>query len=101
MILLENVYVHDNVGYRNKNKQIVAAFEMHDQVKGWATNAIFENNILYMDRSYGEIDTKRRMYVVDGWGLNFSVKNNKVDYGSGLVNAKSSEYYNSNNVTYL
>lgn len=97
----KDVYVHDNVGYRNKNKQIVAAFEMHDQVKGWATNAKFENNILYMDRSYGEIDTKRRMYVVDGWDLKFSVKNNKVDYGSGLVTAKSWEYYNSDYVTYL
>jgi len=35
---------------------------------------IFENNVLYMDRPYGEVDTNRRMYVVDGWDLKFSVK---------------------------
>ena len=97
----KDVYVHDNVGYRNKNKKVVAAFEMHDEVSGWATNAKFVNNILYMDRSYGEVDTSRRMYVVDAWDLKFSVKNNKVDYGSGLVAADSWEYYNSDYVTYL
>ena len=97
----KDVYVHDNIGHRNNNKKIVAAFEMHDQVTGWATNATFVNNVLYMDRSYGEEDTSRRMYVVDAWDLKFSVKNNKVDYGNGLVDAKSWEYYNSDYVTYL
>ena len=54
-----------------------------------------------MDRPYGEVDTERRMYVVDGWDTKFSVKNNKVDYGEGLVDADSWEFYNSDLVTYL
>lgn len=94
-------YVHDNVGFRKKNKKIVAAFEVHDIVPGWGNGHIFENNVLYMDRPYGEVDTNRRMYVVDGWDLKFSVKNNKVDYGEGLIDANSWEFYNSDYVTYL
>ena len=52
-----------------------------------------------MDREYGEIDTGRRMYVVDGWFSNFAVKDNMVDYGNGLVNALP-EYYNSDYVIF-
>jgi hypothetical protein len=54
-----------------------------------------------MDQPYGAADTSRRMYVVDGWYSDFSVRNNLVDYGEGLVSADSWEYYNSNYVTYL
>ncbi len=93
-------YVHDNVGYRNSNPKIVAAFEIHDQVDGWGYHSIFENNTLYMDREYGEENTSRRMYVVDGWFSDFSVRNNLVDYGNGLVEALP-EYYNSDYVTFL
>ena len=94
-------YVHDNIGYRNNNKKIVAAFEVHEQVEGWGYHHVFENNTLYMDQPYGAENTSRRMYVVDGWFSDFSVKNNKVDYGKGLVSADSREFYNSDNVTYL
>ncbi len=93
------VYVHDNIGYRNQNKNIVAAFEIHEQVDGWGYDHIFENNTVYMDREYGEIDTSRRMYVVDGWFSNFTVKGNMVDYGNGLIETKP-EYYNSDYVTF-
>lgn len=96
-----NVNVHDNIGYRNNNPNIVAAFELHDQVDGWGYHCIFSDNTLYMDRMYGEIDTNRRMYVVDGWYSDFSVKNNRVDYGEGLVAADNWEYYNSDYVIYL
>lgn len=96
-----DVNVHDNIGYRNQNAQIVAAFELHNQVEDWGYHCIFTNNTLYMDRPYGEVDTTRRMYVVDGWYSDFSVKNNQVDYGEGLVDADSWEYYNSEYVTYL
>ncbi|MBQ8349203.1 MAG: right-handed parallel beta-helix repeat-containing protein [Ruminococcus sp.] len=92
-------YVHDNIGYRNNNPQIVAAFEIHDQADGWGYHNRFENNTLYMDREYGEIDTSRRMYVVDGWFSDFTVKNNLVDYGNGLEKALP-EYYNSDYVTF-
>ncbi len=92
-------YVHDNTGYRNQNPQIVAAFELHEQVDGWGYDCRFENNTLYMDREYGEVDTSRRMYVVDGWFANFTVKNNLVDHGTGLAEA-SAEDYNSDNVTF-
>ncbi len=90
-------YVHDNVGYRDGNEKIVAAFEMHDEVAGWAKDAVFSNNTLYMDQPYGAEDTTRRMYVVDAWGLTFSVHNNLVDYGSGLISIEEGDawmYYN-------
>ena len=96
-----DVYVHDNVGYRNKNPKVVAAFEVHRIVEKWGDGHIFSNNVVYMDRPYGEVDTNRRMYVVDGWDTKFSVKNNKVDYGEGLIDANSWEFYNSDDVTYL
>lgn len=94
-------YVHDNIGYRNGNPKIVAAFEIHKQVEDWGYHHVFENNTLYMDQSYSAENTSRRTYVVDGWFSDFSVKNNQVDYGDGLVPADSREYYNSKNVTYL
>ena len=82
-----NCYIHDNVGYRNKNKKIVAAFEVHRIVDEWGDGHKFIYNVVYMDRPYGEVDNNRRMYVVDEWALKFSVKSNKVDYGKGLVYA--------------
>ncbi len=91
--------VHDNIGYRNGNSNIVAAFEIHEQVAEWGYRCSFRDNTLYMDREYGEVDTSRRMYVVDGWFADFTVKNNMVDYGSGLVEALP-EYYNSDYVTF-
>lgn len=91
--------VHDNIGYRNHNPQIVAAFEIHDQAEGWGYHNRFENNTLYLDREYSEIDTNRRMYVVDGWFSDFTVKNNLVDYGKGLEKARP-EHYNSDSVTF-
>lgn len=94
-------YVHDNIGYRNGNPKIVAAFEIHEQVEGWGYHHVFENNTLYMDQPYSAENTSRRMYVVDGWFSDFSVRNNHVDYGNGLVPADSREYYNSDKVTYL
>ena len=54
-----------------------------------------------MDRPYGEIDREKWMYVVDGEGAQFSVKNNKVDYGEGFLDANSEEFYNSELVTFL
>lgn len=96
-----DVNVHDNIGYRNGNTNIVAAFELHEQVEGWGYHCIFIDNTVYMDQPYGAVDTSRRMYVVDGWYSDFSVKNNLVDYGSGLAAADSWEYYNSDYVTYL
>ena len=96
-----DVNVHDNTGYRNENTNIVASFELHEQVDGWGYHCVFTDNTLYMDQPYGAVDTSRRMYVVDGWYSDFSVKNNLVDYGEGLVSADSWEYYNSDYVTYL
>lgn len=96
-----NVNVHHNIGYRNGNSNIVASFELHLQVEEWGYHCTFTDNTLYMDRPYGEVDTSRRMYVVDGWYSDFSVKNNMVDYGQGLVEANSWEFYNSDYVTYL
>lgn len=93
-------YVHDNTGYRDGNSKIVAAFELHEQVSGWGDHARFANNTLYMDRPYGEVDTSRRMYVVDGWYSDFSVQHNLVDYGEGLSEA-GENCYNSDQVTFL
>lgn len=94
-------YIHDNIGYRNGNVKIVAAFEVHEQVEGWGYHHVFENNTLYMDQPYGAEDTSRRIYVVDGWFSDFAVKNNFVDHGNGLVLAEGTEFYNSDKVTYL
>lgn len=96
-----DVNVHGNIGYRNGNTNIVAAFELHEQVEGWGYHCIFTDNTVYMDQPYGAVDTSRRMYVVDGWYSDFSVRNNQVAYGNGLVPADSWEYYNSDYVTYL
>ena len=93
-------YVHDNTGYRDGNSKIVAAFELHEQVSGWGYHSHFANNTLYMDRPYGEVDTSRRMYVVDGWYSDFSVQHNLVDYGEGLSEA-GENCYNSDQVTFL
>ena len=57
-----------------------------------ASAEAFTNNALYMDRPYVEIDTSRRMYVVDGWYSDFKVKQNLVDYDSGLHEA-TAEWY--------
>ena len=96
-----NCYVHDNVGFRNKNPKVEAAFEVHRLAEGWGDGHRFMNNVVYMDRPYGEVDTNKKMYVVDGWNMKFSVKNNKVDYGEGLIDANSDEFFNSKLVTYL
>lgn len=94
-------YIHNNTGYRNGNPKIVAAFEIHDQVDGWGYHHVFENNTVYMDQPYGAENTNRPMYVVDGWFSDFTVKNNKVDYGNGLIAADKPEFYNSDQVTFL
>lgn len=96
-----DVTVSNNTGYRNGNEQIVAAFELHEQVEEWGYGCTFTDNTVYMDQPYGAVDTSRRMYVVDGWFSDFSVKNNQVDYGEGLTAADSWEYYNSDYVIYL
>ena len=54
-----------------------------------------------MDRPYIEGKTEKWMYVVDGIDAQFSVKNNKVDYGEGFLDANSEEFYNSESVTFL
>ncbi len=92
--------VSGNTGYRQNNKNIVAAFELHKQVEGWGYNAVFENNTLYLDREYGEIDTSRRIYVVDGYFSTYTVKNNMVDYGNGLVEC-TRDYLKGKNITFI
>ena len=64
-----------------------------------ASAETFTNNALYMDRPYVEIDTSRRMYVVDGWYSDFKVKQNLVDYDSGLQEA-TAEWYHSDQVAF-
>ena len=82
-------------------KFIVAAFEIHEQVQGWGYHQVFENNTLYMDQPYGAENTNRRMYVVDGWFSDFTVKSNQVDYGEGLVPADKKYHYNCDNVSII
>jgi hypothetical protein len=93
--------IHGNVFYRNENRNIASGFEIKKLVEESGDGNEFVDNILFMDRPYGEIDTKKRMYIVDGENTKFSVKNNKVDYGNGLIDAESEEFYNSDSVTYL
>ena len=51
-----------------------AASELHDQVENWGYKCVFTDNTVYMDQPYGAVDTSRRMYVVNGWFSDFSVK---------------------------
>ena len=94
-------YIHNNIFHRNLNKYIVAAFEIKKLFNDSGDGNRFENNVLFMDRPYGQIDSEKRMYVVDGADAQFSVKNNKVDYGNGLLDANSNEFYNSELVNFL
>ena len=98
-----NCYVHDNVGYRCLNPEIVAAFEIHEQVEGWGYHHVFADNILYLDREYSEKDPSRRIWIVDGWFSDFTVKNNLVEYDdpnqTSAMPAKP-EYYNSEHITF-
>ena len=61
-------------GFRNENENIVSAFEVEKLVEKSGYRNIFENNVLYMDRPYGEIDIEKRIYVDDRIGEKFSVK---------------------------
>ena len=94
-------YIHDNVLYRNLNKNIIGAFEIIKIAEETGDGNKFVNNVLFMDRPDAETRTKQRMYVVDGLNTTFSVKNNKVDYGEGLIDADNKEFYNSDSVTFL
>ena len=87
-------YIHDNVGYRNENNNIGAAFKAKKSEEKSGEGNKFMNNVLCMDRPYGEIDTAIRIYIVDGWYFKFSVINNKLDYGDGLLNGDDEKYYN-------
>lgn len=99
-----NCFVHGNVGYRCLNPEIVAAFEIHEQVEGWGYHHVFEDNVLYLDRAYSEKDPARRIWIVDGWFSDFTVKNNLVEYDdpdqTSAMPAKP-EYYNSDHITFL
>ena len=93
-------YVHDNIVYRNLNQNIVHAFKVNKHVEDSGDGNRFVNNVLFMDRPYSEKKPVKRIYIVDGVDAQFYVKNNKVDYGEGLI-ADSEEYYNSDSVTFL
>ena len=100
MIYGSDNYIHDNAGYRNSNNHIEAAFEIQKVVEDSGDGNKFVNNALFMDKPYGD-DEKKRIYVVDGVDAKFSVKNNVVSYGDGLIEANSKELYNSGSVTFL
>ena len=72
----------------------MAAFKVEKPVEKSGEGNKFMNNVLYMDRPYREIDTAKRIYIVDGGYSKFSVKNNKIDYGDGLLNGDDEKYYN-------
>ena len=99
-----NCWVHDNVGYRCLNPEVVAAFEIHEQVEGWGYHHVFEDNVLYLDRAYSEKDPSRRIWIVDGWFSDFTVKHDLVEYDdpdqTSAMPAKP-EYYNSDHITFL
>ncbi|MCR5306840.1 MAG: hypothetical protein K6E36_10100, partial [Oscillospiraceae bacterium] len=77
--------------------------EIHEQVEGWGYHHVFENNILYLDREYSEKDPGRRIWIVDGWFSDFTVKNNLVQYDdpdqTSAMPAKP-EYYNSDHIIF-
>ena len=94
-------YIHDNVAYRKSNDNIIHAFKVKKHVQDSGDGNKFVNNVLFMDTPYQKKDSEKRIYIVDGADAQFYVKNNKVDYGEGLIDADSEEYYNSESVTFL
>ena len=96
-----NNYIHDNVAYRNLNQNIVHAFKVKKHAEDSGDGNKFVNNVLFMDTPYLEKEPEKRIYIVDGVDAQFYVKNNKVDYGEGLIDADSEEFYNSDSVTFL
>ena len=54
-----------------------------------------------MDIPYHEKKTETRMYFVDGVDTKFSVKNYKVDYGDGIIDADIEEYYNFDSINFI
>ena len=63
--------IHGNVFFRNENKNITSAFQIKKLVEESGDGNKFVNNILFMDKPYGEIDTNKRMYIVDGENAKF------------------------------
>ena len=47
-----------------------------------------------MDTPNGGKNNDKKLYIVDGVNTKFDVKNNLVDYGEGLIEANTEEYYN-------
>ena len=85
-------YVHNNMGYRNENPNIVAAFEIHEQAEGWGYHHRFEHNSVNLDREYSEQDPSRPMYVVDGWFSDITVRNNLVWSGDEWIRTGPAHY---------
>ena len=79
----------------------MSAFKVNKLFEDSGDGNKFENNVLFMNRPNEQIDPEKRIYVVDGVDAQFFVKNNKVDYGNGLLDANSKEFYNSELVTFL
>ena len=68
-----NNYIHNNVAYRNSNKYVMSAFKVNKLFKDSGDDNKFDNNVLFMDRPYGQIDPEKRIYIVDGVDAQFSV----------------------------
>ena len=90
----DNNYIGGNVAYRNLNQNITAAFKVSKQVEDSGDGNKFVNNILFMDTPNGGKNNDKKLYIVDGVNTKFDVKNNLVDYGEGLIEANTEEYYN-------
>ena len=97
----DNNYIGGNVAYRNLNQNITAAFKVSKQVEDSGDGNKFVNNILFMDTPNGGKKNDKRLYIVDGVNTKFDVKNNFVDYGEGLIEANTEEYYNFDSITFL
>ena len=57
------------------NRYIAAAFEINKAKENSTEGNKFVNNVLFMDRPYGEGDKKKRMYIVDRVDTKYYAKN--------------------------
>jgi len=96
-----DVIVRNCIGYRRNNSAIVAAFEIHQQVQGWAVRAHFETNTVYLDapdlyivdNPYEELDATAKYNTRFPEGLYYRNVNDISSLPENPLSATSVSYY--------
>ena len=100
VIVAFELFGHYVKQYKDFSGNAEQEFAIPDLSSGFTPQGIATHDDKFLVFGYMNNEPSR-IYVVDGAGAKFSVKLNKVNYGYGLVDADSEEFYNSDFVTYL